>query len=93
MVTISPPLYPQSPPAHSITTDRDFPRTKLVDTPKEIKRTVARSSQFLGSTQHALQESLTGNVVFANESLKTARESVLSHHLAETKEYEALVRR
>jgi hypothetical protein len=89
-------------------------------TPNKLAGTFAPSSQPVGSTQRALQESLTGNIVFANEAiveaifqpskvddqtivdilaemksakpLKTARNSVLSSKLAETKKYKPLVR-
>jgi hypothetical protein len=57
------------PPPHSTTPDRRYPRTKLVDTPNKFAGTFGPSSQPVGSTQRALQESLTGNVVFANEAI------------------------
>ena len=109
------------PPPTAKTPERRFARTKLTDTPNKFAGTFAPSSQPVGATQLALQESLTGNVVFANEaianaifepskvenqivvdilaeinddkSLKTARDSVLSSKLAETKKYKSLVRR
>jgi hypothetical protein len=109
------------PPPRSTTPDQRYPRTKLADTPNKFAGTFAPSSQPVGSTQRALQESLTGNVVFANEAivdelfqpakvddqvvldilaeinddkpLKTARDSVLSSKLAETRKYKFLVRR
>ena len=54
------------------TPDRLFARTKHVFTPNRISTVFAPSSQPAGSTQHALQASLTGNVVFANEAIVDA---------------------
>ena len=109
------------PPPNSTTPGRRFVRTKLVKTPNKLAETFAPSFQPLRATQLALQESLTGNIIFANESivdaifrpsrlddqivtdilaeingdktLKTARDSVLSGKLAETKQIKSLVRR
>ena len=108
------------PPPNPTTPIRRFARTKHTITPNKLAATFAPSSQAVGCTQRALQESLTGNIVFANEaiveaifkpskvdhqtivdilaemniekSLKTARSSVLSSKLAETKKYKSLVR-
>jgi len=108
------------PPPNPTTPDRRFARTKHNITPNKLAGTFAPSSQPVGSTQRALQASLTGNIVFANEAiveaifqpskvdgqtietilaevnddktLKTARASVLSGKLAETKKYKSLVR-
>jgi len=64
------PTYP--PPPRSITPDRRFPRTKLADTPNKFAGNFIPSSQPVGSTQRALKETLTGNVVFANEAIVEA---------------------
>jgi hypothetical protein len=109
------------PPPGPSTPNRPFARTKLTTTPNKFAATFTPSSQPVGSTQHTLQESLTGNIVFANEaiveaifqpskvdnetildilaeindddSLKAARDSVLSNKRAETTKYKPLVRR
>ena len=52
-----------------ITPTRQFPRTKLIHTPNRLSATFAPSSQPVGSTQRALQASLTGNVVFNNGAI------------------------
>src|SRR5258706_3196185 len=58
------------PPLPTPTTpERIFPRTKQTVTPNKFAHTFAVSSQPVGSTQRALQESLTNNVVFANEAI------------------------
>ena len=58
------------PPAPDPTTpNRLFPRTNRIATPNRFTTTFATSSQPVGSTQRALQESLTDNVVFANETV------------------------
>ena len=54
------------------TPERRFARTKLVHTPNRFAGTFAPSSQPVGATQRALQESLTGNVVFANGAIAEA---------------------
>ena len=51
------------------TPNRLFPRTNRIATPNRFTTTFATSSQPVGSTQRALQESLTDNVVFANETI------------------------
>ncbi len=60
------------PPPNPTTPTRRYPRTKLADTPNKLAGTFAPSSQPVGSTQRALQESLTGNIVFANEAIVDA---------------------
>jgi len=60
------------PPPNSTTPPRRYARTKLADTPNKLAGTFAPSSQPVGSTQRALQESLTGNIVFANEAIVDA---------------------
>ena len=103
------------------TPDRRFVRTNVNLTPNQFAGTFTPSSQPVESTQRALQASLTGNIVFANESivdtifqpskvadntmvdilaeigvvksLKTARRSIFSNKLGETKKYKFLVRR
>ena len=57
-----------APPPNSTTPTRQCARAKLADAPKNLARITAPSSQPVGSTQRALQESLTGNIVFANEA-------------------------
>jgi hypothetical protein len=64
MDPIAPPPVPDP-----TTPDRPFPRTKRTVTPNRFTTTFAPSSQPVGSTQRALQESLTDNVVFANEAI------------------------
>jgi hypothetical protein len=64
MDPIAPPPVPDP-----TTPDRPFPRTKRTVTPSRFTTTFAPSSQPVGSTQCALQESLTNNVVFANEAI------------------------
>ena len=49
-----------------------FPRTQHTSTPNKFAHTFAVSSQPVESTQRALQESLTNNVVFANEAIVDA---------------------
>ena len=51
------------------TPDRRFVRTKFDLTPNKLAGTFAPSSQPVESTQRALQASLTGNIVFANEAI------------------------
>jgi len=58
-----------SPPPGPTTPLRRFARTKLALTPNNLAGTFAPSSQPVGSTQRALQASLTGNIVFANEAI------------------------
>ena len=60
------------PPPNPTTPTRRYPRSKLADTPNKLAGTFAPSSQPPGSTQRALQESLTGNIVFANEAIVDA---------------------
>ena len=61
------------PPAPNPTTPpRIFPQTKLNSTPNRFTATFGPTSQPFGSTQRALQESLTDNVVFANETIVQA---------------------
>src|SRR5258706_12815236 len=60
------------PPPNPTTPTRRYPRTKLADTPNKLAETFAPSSQPVGSTQRALQESLTGNIVLANEPIVDA---------------------
>ena len=65
------PLAP--PPVPNPTTPkRIFPQTKLNATPNRFTTTLGPTSQPVGSTQRALQESLTDNVVFANEAIVEA---------------------
>jgi hypothetical protein len=59
-------------PPPPTTPDRRFARTKHAITPNKLAGTFAPSSQPVGSTQRALQASLTGNVVFANEAIVDA---------------------
>jgi len=56
-------------PPDPTTPTRRFARTKLALTPNKFAGTFAPSSQPVGSTQRALQVSLTGNIVFANEAI------------------------
>ena len=74
----SPPTYlapvlimdPTTPsPSDPTTPDRRFVSTKNTYTPNRLAGTFAPSSQPVGFTQRALQASLTGNVVFANEAI------------------------
>ena len=51
---------------------RRYDRSKLADTPNKLAGTFAPSSKPLGSTQRALQESLTGNIVFADKAIVDA---------------------
>jgi hypothetical protein len=60
------------PPPNPTTPDRRFARTKHINTPNKLAGTFATSSQPVGSTQRALEESLTGNIVFANEVILEA---------------------
>ena len=60
------------PPPTAKTPERRFARTKRVKTPKIFAAPFVPSSQPIGATQLALQESLTGNVVFANEGIANA---------------------
>ena len=60
------------PPPIPTTPTRRYARSKLADTPNKLSGTFAPSSQPPGSTQRALQESLTGNIVFANEAIVNA---------------------
>ena len=109
------------PPPDPATPNRRFARTKIDLTPNKFAGMFVPSSRPAESTQRALQASLTGNIVFANDaivdtifqpskvddntvveilaeidsikSLKTARRSILSNKLTETKMYEFMVRR
>jgi len=67
-------MDPTAPPPlpNPTTPERIFPRTKHAATPNKFAPTFAVSSQPVGSTQRALQESLTNNVVFANEEIVQA---------------------
>jgi len=58
-----------SPPPDPTTPLRHFVRTKLALTPNKLVGTFVTSSQPVGSTQRALQASLTGTMVFANEAI------------------------
>jgi hypothetical protein len=49
-----------------------YPRTRLTNTPNRFSAGFSTSSQPVGSTQHALQASLTGNVLFKNEAIVDA---------------------
>ena len=61
------------PPMPTPTTpQRIFPRTQHAATPNKFSHTFAVSSQPVGSTQRALEESLTNNMVFANEAIVDA---------------------
>jgi len=60
------------PPPNPTTPIRRFARTKHTITPNKLAGTFAPSSQPVGATQQALQESLTGNIVFANEAIVEA---------------------
>ncbi len=64
-------MDPTAPPPlpNPTTPERIFPRSKHAATPNRLAPTFALSSQPVGSTQRALQESLTNNVVFANEEI------------------------
>ncbi len=64
-------MDPTAPPPlpNPTTPERIFPRTNHAATPNKFAHTFAVSSQPVGSTQRALQESLTNNVVFANEEI------------------------
>ena len=62
-------MDPTTPSPNSTTLNRRYARTKLADT---LAGTTAPSSQPVGSTQRALQESLTGSIVFANEAIVDA---------------------
>ena len=63
-------MDPTVPPSNSTTPTSRYARTKLAaDT---LAGTTVPSSQPVGSTQRALQESLTGNIVFANEAIVDA---------------------
>ena len=79
------------------TPERRFPRTKPIFTPNRLAATLAPSSQPVGSAQRALKESLTGNVVFANEAIVDAvfqpskvDDETVSHILAEINDASAL---
>jgi hypothetical protein len=63
MDPIVPPLVPDP-----TTPDRLYSRTKHTATPNRFTTTFSPSSQPVGSTQRALQASLTDNIVFANEA-------------------------
>ena len=67
-------MDPTAPPPmpNPTTPERIFPRTQHPATPNKFSHTFAVSSQPVGSTQRALQESLTNNVVFANEAIVNA---------------------
>jgi len=60
------------PPPNPTTPNRRFLPTKSKYTPNKLSNTGTTSSQPAGSTQRALKESLTGNVVFANEAIVDA---------------------
>jgi len=60
------------PPPNPITPDRRFARTKHKMTPNKLAGRLSFSSQPVGATQCALQVSLTGNIVFANEAIVEA---------------------
>ena len=62
-------MDPTAPPSNSTTLASRYARTKLADA---LAGTTAPSSQPVGSTQRALQESLIGNIVFANEAIVDA---------------------
>jgi len=64
MDPIAPPPMPDP-----TTPDRRFPRTKRTARPNRFANTFVPSTQPVGSTQRALQASLTDNVVFANEAI------------------------
>jgi hypothetical protein len=64
MDPIVPPLVPDP-----TTPDRLYSRTKHPATPNRFTTTFSPSSQPVGSTQRALQASLTDNIVFANEAI------------------------
>ncbi len=111
---------PSPPMPHPTTPDCIFAHTTHTGTPNKPTDTFYPSSQPVGSTQRALQESLTNNVVFANEaivhaifqpskvdnqtvvdilakingdnSLKAARDAVLSGKVVEAKKYKFMVR-
>jgi len=59
-------------PQNPTTPHRHFARTKQIFTPNRLGPQAAPSSQPVGSTQRALQESLTGNVIFGNEAIVDA---------------------
>jgi hypothetical protein len=59
-------------PPNPTTPLRRYPRTKLTNTPNRFSAGFATSSQPVGSTQRALQTSLTGNVLFKNEAIVDA---------------------
>ena len=66
-------MDPTAPPSpHSATPTLRYPRTELVDTSNNLAGTFVPSSEPVGSTQRALQESLAGNIVFANEAIVDA---------------------
>jgi len=67
MDPIAPPPLPDP-----TTPDRRFARTKRTATPNRFTTTFTPGSQPVGSTQRALQASLTDNVVFANEAIVQA---------------------
>ena len=54
------------------TPDPILARSKHIGKPNKPTGTFYRSSQPVGSTQRALQESLTNNIVFANEAIVQA---------------------
>jgi hypothetical protein len=59
-------------PPNPTTPPRRYPRTKLTNTPNRLSAIFATSSQPVGSTQHALQASLAGNILFKNEAIVDA---------------------
>jgi hypothetical protein len=66
-------MDPITPPAPApATTDRRTARPTLANTPNKFAGTISPSSQPVGSTQRALQVSLTGNIVFADETIVEA---------------------
>ena len=60
------------PPLNPTTPDRRFARTRHKIAPNRLSGTLDPSSQPVGATQCALQVSLTGNIVFANEAIVEA---------------------
>ncbi len=60
---------PSPPMSNPTTPDRIFARTTYTGTPNKPTATFYPSSQPVGSTQRALQESLTNNVVFENDTI------------------------
>ena len=67
-------MDPMAPPPvpNPTTPKRIFAQTKLNSTPNRFTTTFGVTSQPPDSTQRALQESLTDNVVFSNEAIVQA---------------------